>query len=400
MVKASVIVDRVAWLFGLLVMALLLQAPNTAAQSPARTSSRQAPSEATGPVTIEAMRERVNAGTVGIVSGGVDGTYIRIATDLAAALDGDNLRILAMAGKGSVQNVLDIMYLRGVDVGIVQSDVLAYLKRERDRRTSGLEKSIQYITKLYNEEVHLLGQRGITSVQALAGKKVNVDVKGSGTFITASLIFAKLGIPIEPTHFDQALALEKLKAGEIAALVYVAGKPTRLFTNVKADDGLHFVPVPNSDSLLDTYLPSLLSAGDYPALVPADSVVETIAVGAVMAVYGWPSDSQRYRNVARFVDAFFSRFPEFLQAPRHAKWKEVNLATTLPGWTRFAAADQWLRAAAGNEGPQQRQDFNRFVEQTGRAGQPMTPAQREALFSQFLEWQRSNAAAQSSARPR
>jgi uncharacterized protein len=377
-----------AWLIGLAVMISLPYPPGAAAQSTAREGERQPSGEAPRP--SDSLRDKVNTGTVGIVAGGVDGTYIRIATDLSAALDGNNLRILPIAGKGSVQNVLDIMYLRGVDIGIVQSDVLAYLKR--DRKTSSVDKSIQYITKLYNEELHLLGSRNISSVSALAGKKVNVDVKGSGTFITASLVFEKLGIAIEATHFDQALAMEKLKSGEIAALAYVAGKPTRLFNNVKADDGLHFIAVPLSEGLLDTYLPSELTASDYPALLAPGGTVETVAVGAVMAVYGWSSDSVRYHNVARFVDAFFSRFPELLQAPRHAKWKEVNLATTLPGWTRFQPAENWLRAVAGKEEQQQRRDFTRFVGQAGRVGQSLTNEQREALFAQFLEWQRGNAA--------
>src|SRR5262249_13434592 len=162
---------------------------------------------------------------------------------------------------------------RGVDIGIVQSDVLAYLKRER--LVPGVEKSMQYIAKLYNEELHLLA-KGPHSLAELAGKKVNVDVKGSGTFITAKLLFGKLGMAIEPTHCDQALALEKLKAGEIAALAYVAGKPTRLFRDLKAEDGLNFIPVPATDALLDTYLPSTLGARDYPGLVPEGQNVDTI----------------------------------------------------------------------------------------------------------------------------
>jgi hypothetical protein len=74
---------------------------------------------------------RANAGTVGVVSGGVDGTYVRIAADLSAVLDdGDRLRVLTLLGKGSLQNMADIIYLKGIDIGIVQSDVLAYAKRQ------------------------------------------------------------------------------------------------------------------------------------------------------------------------------------------------------------------------------------------------------------------------------
>lgn len=349
------------------------------------------------PPRTETLRERTNTGIIGLVSGGVEGTYVRIAADLAAVLDTPELRILPILGKGSVQNTLDIMFLRGVDVGIVQSDVLAYLKRERT--IPGVERSINYIAKLYNEELHLLGGKDTSTLAALAGKKVNVDSRGSGTFITATLLFEKLGIAVEMTHFDQALALEKLRTGEIAALAYVAGRPTRLFRDVKAEEGLRFIAIPPSDSLLDTYLPATLAASDYPALIGAGESVETIAVGAVMAVYGWPRNSERYQRVAQFVDGFFARFPQLLLSPRHAKWKEVNLAAQLPGWTRFPGAETALAAHTEREG-RQRQQFSQFLDQVAPGLVKLTPDQRDALFSQFVEWQRTGTARPAAAQAR
>lgn len=286
-----------------------------------------------------------NSGTVGIVSGGVEGTYVRIAADLAAVLDdGDALRVLPMLGKGSVQNLKDIVLLKGIDVGIVQSDVLAYAKRER--LLPNLDRRVKYITKLYNEEMHILAAPDVTRIEDLAGRKVNFDVQGSGTHMTASLVFDMLGIKVEPQGNDQSLALEKLRRGEIAAMAYVAGKPTRLFRDLKAGDGLHFLSIPMSAALLDTYLPSRLTSADYEGLIKPGEQVDTVAVGAVMAVYGWERDLERHRKVARFVDAFFGKFDEFLKPPRHPKWKEVNLAADVPGWTRFEPAEQWLRQGA------------------------------------------------------
>jgi uncharacterized protein len=213
------------------------------------------------PPSIDTMRARANAGTVGVVSGGVDGTYVRIAADLAAVLDsGDTLRILPVIGKGSVQNISDIIFVRGIDVGIVQSDALTYAKRER--LFPGVDKSIQYIAKLYDEELHILAGKDISTIEDLAGKKVNIDLRGSGTAMTASLVFERLGLAVEATNDDQALALEKLKNGQIAALAYVTGRPARLFRDVSGADGLHFLPVPMSPALLETYLPSQLTHED------------------------------------------------------------------------------------------------------------------------------------------
>lgn len=283
---------------------------------------------------LSSLTAQANQGTVGIVAGGVDGTYIRIAADLMNVLDeGDRMRVVAMLGRGSVQNLRDIVLLRGIDIGIVQSDVLAFARREG--LLPGIDRLVQYITKLYDEEIHLLAREEVRTVQDLAGKIVNVDVRGSGTAMTASLVFAALGVNVQIANDPQDLALTKLRNGEIAGMVYVAGKPARLFTAVPPGSGLHFVPIPATPALLETYLPSTLGAAEYPNLVPAGSEVETIAVGAVMAVYAWQPGTERYRKVSRFVHAFTRRFDEFLRPPRHPKWREVNLAAQVPGWTRF-----------------------------------------------------------------
>jgi TRAP-type uncharacterized transport system substrate-binding protein len=196
---------------------------------------------------------------------------------------------------------------------------------------------------LYDEEIHILARQDIARVEDLAGQKVNVDGRGSGTAMTSSVVFDTLNIKPQLTNDTQGVALEKLKRGEIAALVYVIGKPANLFSTIPAGSGLHFLPVPLTQPLLETYLPSEITRAQYPTLIADDQPVETLAVGAVMAVYAWPPSTERYAKVARFVDAFFSNFQLFQQPPRHPKWKEVNLAAQLPGWTRFGPAQDWLK---------------------------------------------------------
>lgn len=346
-----------------------------------------------GAQSSDSLRSRVNQGTVAIVSGGVNGTYIRIASDLAAVLDTPNrLRVLPLVGKGSVQNISDLLYLKGIDLGIVQSDVLSFMRKQNLH--PNLAQRIHYITKLYNEEVHVLAGSDVQQLADLAGKKVNVDVAGSGTAITAQTLFETLGLKVETTNFDQALALEKLKSGEIAAMVYVAGKPADLFRKIEPGGPLHFVPVPLSAELLQTYLPSLLTHDDYPSLLADGSSADTVAVGAVLAVYNWDPHSDRYKNAAAFVDAFFDNFAEFLKPPRHPKWQEVNLAAQLPGWTRFQPAQDWLDRQSKTTGAgydialkSSFEEFLAFMSEGG-AGRPRSAdaQNREALFARFLEW--------------
>ncbi|KLK94182.1 hypothetical protein AA309_06675 [Microvirga vignae] len=325
---------------------------------------------------------RVNAGTVGVISGGADGTYIRIAADLANVLDGEDLRVLPMIGRGSLQNLRDIMFLRGVDIGIVQMDAREQLKAENLQDNAA--RRLRFITRLYNEEVHIIASRDITDIRQLDGRKVNIDKAGSGTNLTSRLIFEKLGIKPDVTTFDQASSYAKLKSGEIQAAVYVAGRPVRAIAEFQTDGRFHLISIPFEGEIAESYFPARLTSEDYPQLVDRNQPAETLAVGSLLAVFNWPENSDRYSRVKRFVNAFFSRFDEFLQPGRHPKWKEVNLAADVPGWERVKAAQDWLdRATAGNPSAEV-QSFEGFMNSRGIN---VTAEQREALFRDFLAWQ-------------
>ena len=232
-----------------------------------------------------------------------------------------------------MQNLSDILYLRGIDIGFVQADALAYAKQHN--MFPNLAQGIQYIAKLYDEEVHVLGRKDIGQLKDLEGQRVNVDVSGSGSAMTAEILLNALGIHAKIENKPQVTGVEELANGEIAAIIHVGGAPIPLLRDVRPENGIHFVPVPPDPRLLETYLPAQLSHTDYPALIADGASVPTLAVADVMAVYAWPPRTERYNRVKRFIDAFFSRFSEFQKPPRHPKWREVNLAAKVPGWTRF-----------------------------------------------------------------
>jgi uncharacterized protein len=372
--------------------AIVVLATGSGHPFPAAAQQPAAQQQQDGAAVAANLRESVNVGTVGIVTGGVNGTYIRIAADLANVLDrGNDLRILPIIGKGSVQNITDILYLRGIDIGIVQSDVLAYMQKTGMHPT--LDRRIRYIGKLYNEEFHLLAASEINSIEDLAGQKVNFGPEGSGTYMTAATLFDIVGVDVEPVTDDYALALEKVRSGDIAAMIYVVGKPSDIFSRIPEGSGVHFLPVPLTADLMETYLPSSFSHDDYPNLVAEGSDVETIAIGAVMAVYNWPRDHERYARTARFVEAFFDNFEEFLKPPRHQKWQEVNLSAVVPGWTRFQPAQEWLdarpQAEAAVYDPELRTAFEAFV-QFMKESQPQADEaaslDEAALFERFMAW--------------
>jgi uncharacterized protein len=291
----------------------------------------------------EAQRALVNGGTVGLISGGVTGTYVRIAADLANALDdGYELRVLPIIGKGSVRNIEDLVLLRGVDVAIVQSDVLDFYKRAD--LVSNIEGKVRYISKLYNEEVHLLAKSEFGTVDDLNGRRVNFGTEGSGTFMTASIIFDDLGIDVDVSSYPEPIALEELLAGELDALVFVGGKPVEFVQNVSRQDGLHLLEIPPG-RIKAAYLPSELTADAYRNLVDAGAPVQTVAVSAVLAAYNWPAGHPRRQKLDRFINSFFANFESLLKPPFHPKWREIDLTAAVPGWQRITPANSLTVAA-------------------------------------------------------
>jgi TRAP transporter TAXI family solute receptor len=340
---------------------------------------------------LGSVGERINSNTIAIVSGNPNATYMSIAYDMSAVLDdGDEFRILPVIGKGGGQNIKDVRFLKGVDLGITQSNLLPYFRKTNE--IGPIDDKIVYIAKLFNEEMHLIvrADSGIGSLSDLAGKKVNFSDIGSGTQLSTRDIFERLGIKPQEVNMGQADAFEALKKGEIAATILIAGKPAGSMAKLKAQDGFRILPVAFDKPLQTDYLPATLTSEDYPGLIAAGQKVETVAVGAALIAFNWPKGTDRYRRIQKFVDNFFPKLAEFQKAPRHPKWKEANLAAVLPGWTRFAGADEWLRnrdkLAQG-----EREQFDKFLAGRREKAVSLPADERDRLFQEFLQWSRARA---------
>jgi TRAP transporter TAXI family solute receptor len=338
--------------------------------------------------SLGTMGDRINGNTIAIVSGNLNATYLTIAYDLSAVLDdGDDFRVLPVVGKGGGQNIRDVRFLKGVDLGITQSILLNTFRRTNE--IGPLADKIVYLTKLFNEEMHVVvrADSGITSLEQLGGRKVNFSDIGSGTQLSTRDIFTRLNIQAEEVNVGQADAFEQLKSGDIAATINIAGKPTAAMGKLKPDDGFRFLPIPFPKQLQDDYLPATLTREDYPGMIPAGQEIDTIAVGAVLIAYNWPKGSDRYRRIENFVNHFFPKLAEFQKPPRHPKWREANLAATLPGWARFEAAEQWLQRNRQPPIAGARDLFSQFLINRGGVGAvPGTRDERERLFEEFLKW--------------
>ncbi|WGD52552.1 TAXI family TRAP transporter solute-binding subunit [Bradyrhizobium sp. CB1650] len=338
-------------------------------------------------------KQALNANTVTLITGTIGGTYVQFGADLASVLDdGNKIRVLPIVGRGSVQSVADILFLQGVDLGIVRADTLDYL--ERKGFAKDIKKQFTYVTKLYNEEMQVIAPKSIATLKDLEGKTVSVDLPNGGTFVTALTVFERLGIKANFVYVEQRIAMEKLKAGQIDAVIVVGGKPYKSVSTFSNDGRFHLAGVDYAKPLQGDYLPATLTSKDYPNLIKDGETVDTIAVPAVLAAYNWAPNTERYRKLALFVDAFFTKFPALQNPPFHPKWKEVSLAAPLAGWNRLPVAQQWLDKH-GIE-PVTRQRFEAFLKQNPAAAK-VSDADREALFKQFQAWDAENARAQ--ARP-
>jgi TRAP transporter TAXI family solute receptor len=344
-------------------------------------------------------KKALNANTVTLISGTIGGTYVQFGADLASVLDdGNKLRVLPIVGRGSVQSVADILFLQGVDLGIVRSDTLDYL--EKKGLAKDIKKQFTYVTKLYNEELHVIASKSIHNLKELDGKTVSVDLPNGGTFVTSLTVFERLGIKPNVVYIEQRIALEKMRAGQLDAVIVCGGKPYKSVSSFK-DDRFHLVTVDYDKPLQSDYLPATLSSKDYPNLIAEGEKVDTIAVPAVLAAYNWAPNTERYRKLANFVDAFFTKFPTFQHPPFHPKWKEVSLSAPLAGWNRLPAAQQWLdknnlQPAAARE------RFDSFLQQNpAAAARVQSDTDKEVLFKQFQAWEAERSArAQAAQQPR
>jgi TRAP-type uncharacterized transport system substrate-binding protein len=339
--------------------------------------------------TDAAMKARKNNWTVGVAGGQLSGTYMTFANELAEVLDdGDNLRVLPIVTYGAASNLDDLLYLRNVDIAVTQADVFEYFRTQR--KISNLEHRVNFVIRLPVSEMHVLARSDIRSIEDLRGKKVSFGPAGSASSLTGTIVFQRLGVQVEQVLYDNPTALQKLKTGELAALVRVIGKPIDFFAKIPVDSGLHFVPIPFSKIFADYYTVGELTSKEYPGLVPAGQPIDTIAAPAVLAVFNWSKGSDRYRRIERFVERLFTKWDQFREPPRHPKWRDVNLAATVPGWSRWAVAEEMLRHIRPKDAvdPQvASRDFSAFLKDKGSPAANFTQEQREALFREFLQWQ-------------
>jgi TRAP-type uncharacterized transport system substrate-binding protein len=186
------------------------------------------------------IRDRLNAGTIGLAGGLLEGAPIRFATEIARVVnDGGAVHVLPIVTRGPTENVNDLLYLRGVDTAIINSDSLEEYKSQVPQ----IQQRLTYLLSLFPSELHIFVRPEIRSLADLAGKKVNFNTQGTAAAYSGPLIFSRLGIDVDKMFIPHPVALEQMKRGEIAGVVFVTSKPVDAFVKGKWEEGFKFLPV-------------------------------------------------------------------------------------------------------------------------------------------------------------
>jgi len=187
-----------------------------------------------------------------LMTGRDKGTYYQFGLNLKQLLKSKGIDLGVQPSTGSIENLYAVFKRPNTQVGIVQSDVLAFVTKVQSNPTLvDIAKKTKLVFPLYNEEIHLVGKKEIADIDGLQGKRVAVGEDGSGTYLTARLLLEVTGVrPAEMLTVGTDVALAKLKVNEIDAMFYVAGIPVKRFQEgVTEADGLSLIPISNANDI-------------------------------------------------------------------------------------------------------------------------------------------------------
>lgn len=288
--------------------------------------------------TIQEAR-KVNDNTIGVVFTHEE-LFHQLVHNMEDALEQTSgLRIVPIMGKNHVQSIYDLLYLKGIDLALVRADAIEYVRTEGNY--DRIQQLIKSIAKVSEEKIVIIARKDYKTVYDLDGKVVSQGVRGSGEHVTSTIAFRALGVEPKFLDADNKSAIEKMKAGELAAMVYLLREPDAVQTgkdleaanavkNLILGEELHLLELPEIDALSRVYNPSTLSASDLPNLISNGDFVATYSVDAIIAAYGWGADHPRHQRSARFVNALVDGIVDLKSGAYQPTWKRMELGRSTP----------------------------------------------------------------------
>lgn len=293
---------------------------------------------------------------LGMVTGPETGTYIAFGRDISRVTSSEGTPLDIISTSGSIDNIRRIAESsENAAIGIVQSDVLSFLKRSKNPRSQAIAQRLRLIFPFYSEEVHVLANKGIKNFKDLEGKRIVVGQQGSGNMLTAVNLLGLMGVkPGRTLQMPPEEGVVSVLAGEADAVIFTGGKPVKLFSNleqVRTDfngkyaqllKNVHFLPV-TGKGVEDEYNKATITPNDYGFVKEA---VPTVAVTSVLVAYDFSSQKNDYfrarcdqlESVGRAIRTHLN----WLKENGHPKWAEVDPYRPVALWQREECA--WANA--------------------------------------------------------
>ena len=290
----------------------------------------------TGARSEDARTLKLNQGTVGFLASepGLVANVLEIANSVDHT---DGLRVLPIIGRGSLQSINDLLFLRGVDVALLSSDSLTYVKQNNlyEDETGKLA----YLAKLATLNVIILARKEIGVIEDLPGMRIATGPANSDEFVAAELVFGALGINYERVPTTGKSSLAALLDGRIDAAVFSGSASNAVLNSVKTTSGLHILSLSLPESLAEVYSPAILSHEDFPNLIAEGTAIETIASALILAVFDWPNRTERFYKLRKFNKALLSTY----FATRNTA-QSTNFSAAVPGWNLYLTAKDLMGA--------------------------------------------------------
>lgn len=226
-----------------------------------------------------------NADTIALAAGPAGGAYEEVARALAARAARVGVSFELPDSGGSVGNIR-LLADGEAQFALVQNDVAMAAFHGRGRFGGAAQPDLRAVASLFPEAVQLVvrADGNIRSIADLAGRRVDLGLKHSGTRTNALAILAAHDLTLESlqevTDSTLSQATDLLAQGKIDALFATVHAPARALQRAAAKSRLAFIDILPTDALRASGLvPLKLPARTYAGQAEP---VQTLATTALL----------------------------------------------------------------------------------------------------------------------
>ena len=293
--------------------------------------------------------------TIFIKGGSITGLYFGAASTLCDIVNGSedaDLRCAARGGPGSAFNIRALQ--RGVlDFGIVQSDRQWEAWVGRAEWSNNKATRLRSVFSLHTEAVLLAARRdsGISAIEDLRGKHVNIGNPGSGTRGNALDVLKIYGLnpeeDIDASGMQQGNASLALIDNKIDAFFYTVGNPSEAISMAADAIDIRLINIdsPQIESFVTAYPPFIMTVVPSNTYRGVDHHVVTFGVKATVVTRTDISEEIVYRftrAVLSNLDQLKKSHPS-LEGLDHTKMLEGLSAPLHPGAERYYREMGWIK---------------------------------------------------------